>query len=189
VRAQHADAVAYILYEDMQTPGPHEYFYRNVQRDPGILLSRGQVRRLTEDRDRNIVVEVGETVVGGDIQLTVDLVVLATDMVPSTLDADGPLGLEYLQGRNMPTTSFGYADSHFICFPYETRRTGIYSAGAVRQPMDLAAAARDGRAPRRGRPTPARPSSPGGGCRTSTTSTARTTSRSAWRSPSSSRPA
>src|SRR5439155_4215404 len=36
------------------------------------------------------------------------------------------------------------ADSHFICFPYETRRSGIYSAGAVRQVMDLGAAAEDG---------------------------------------------
>jgi quinone-modifying oxidoreductase subunit QmoB len=146
VRARQADAVAYVFYEDMQTPGQHEYFYRNVQRDPGILLSRGEVRRIAEDRDRNIVVEVGDTVMGGDIELTVDLVVLATDMVPSTLDGEGALGLRYLQGRNVPTNAFGYADSHFICFPYETRRTGIYSAGAVRQPMDLAAAARDGRA-------------------------------------------
>ncbi len=45
VRAQHADAVAYVFYEDMQTPGQYEYFYKNVQRDPGILLSRGQVAR------------------------------------------------------------------------------------------------------------------------------------------------
>jgi quinone-modifying oxidoreductase subunit QmoB len=146
VRAQHTDTVAYIFYEDMQTPGQHEYFYRNVQRDPGVLFSRGQVRRLDEDRDQSLVVEVGDTVVGGAIQLTVDLVVLATDMVPSTLDGEGTLGLKYLQGKNVPITSFGYADSHFICFPYETRRTGIYSAGAVRQPMDLTGAARDGRA-------------------------------------------
>jgi len=40
----------------------------------------------------------------------------------------------------------GFTDSHFICFPYETRRTGIYSAGCVRKPMDLAAAALDGSA-------------------------------------------
>ena len=146
VRAQHADAVAYILYEDMQTPGQYEYFYKSVQRDPGILLSRGQVNRVSEDRDRRIVLDVSDTLMGGDVQLAVDLLVVATDMVPSTLDADGPLALKYLQGKNVPTTSFGYVDSHFICFPYETRRTGIYSAGAVRQPMDLPSAARDGRA-------------------------------------------
>jgi quinone-modifying oxidoreductase subunit QmoB len=146
VRAQHPDAVVYILYEDMQTPGQYEYYYRSVQRDPGVLLSRGQLRRLSEDRDRNIVLDLGGTLMGGDIQLAVDLLVLATDMVPSTLGEDGALGLRYLQGRNVPTTKWGYADSHFICFPYETRRTGIYAAGAVRQPMDLTAAARDGRA-------------------------------------------
>ena len=27
----------------------------------------------------------------------------------------------------------GYADSHFICFPYETRRTGVYACGGVRK--------------------------------------------------------
>ena len=145
-RAQHPDTVAYVFYEDMQTPGQYEYFYKNVQRDPSILLSRGQVQRVSEDAQKNVVVDVSDTLVGCDIEVAVDLVVLATDMVPSTLDDEGALGLKYLQGRNVPTTPFGYADSHFICFPYETRRTGIYSAGAVRQPMDLTAAARDGRA-------------------------------------------
>ncbi|KAB2838255.1 MAG: hydrogenase iron-sulfur subunit, partial [Burkholderiales bacterium] len=38
---------------------------------------------------------------------------------------------------------YGFTDSHFICFPYETRRTGIYAAGPVRRPMDLAQAMED----------------------------------------------
>jgi quinone-modifying oxidoreductase subunit QmoB len=46
------------------------------------------------------------------------------------------LNLGYRQGPDMPTLQYGYPDSHFICFPYETRRTGIYAAGAVRAPMD-----------------------------------------------------
>lgn len=146
VREQGGDATAYVFYEDMQTPGQYEYFYRSVQGDPGILLSRGQVRAVTAGRDGDVVVEVGDTVIGGDIQIAVDLVVLATDMIPTAADAEGALGLKYLQGRNVPTTGHGYADSHFICFPYETRRTGIYSAGAVRQAMDLLASERDGRA-------------------------------------------
>jgi quinone-modifying oxidoreductase subunit QmoB len=145
VRAQDAAAVAYVFYEDMQTPGQHEYFYRSVQRDPGILFSRGEVRAVKEDGDRNLVLSLGDTLVGSDVELAVDLLVVATDMVPSTL-ADGPLGLKYLQGANLPTTAFGHADSHFICFPYETRRTGIYSAGAVRRAMDVGTAMGDGRA-------------------------------------------
>jgi len=143
-RAIDQRATAYIFYEDMQTPGQYEYFYRNAQADPGILLSRGRVTAVSGGDQ--IELDVSDTVIGGDIRIAVDLVVLATDMVPTSADADGALGLRYLQGRNVPTTRFGYADSHFICFPYETRRTGIYSAGAVRQAMDLAASARDGRA-------------------------------------------
>ena len=69
-------------------------------------------------------------------------------MVPSTLDAPstGSLNLRYLQGKDLPTTKSGFAESHFLCFPYETRRTGIYAAGAVRQAMDLAGSAQDGSA-------------------------------------------
>jgi len=146
VRHRNADASAFVFYGDMQTPGQHEYFYKSVQADPGIMFSRGQVTAVTADSTETIVLELRDTLMGGDVQLEVDLLVLSTAMMPSAADDDGGLGLRYLQGRNVPTTPFGYADSHFICFPYETRRTGIYSAGGVRQAMDLAAAVRDGRA-------------------------------------------
>ena len=56
----------------------------------------------------------------------------------------GTLGLGYRQGPEMPLDRYGFPDSHFICFPYESRRTGIYSAGAVRAPTDIAAARTDG---------------------------------------------
>ncbi len=45
------------------------------------------------------------------------------------------LNLDYRQGPDLPTLEYGFPDSHFICFPYETRRTGIYATGAVRQPV------------------------------------------------------
>jgi quinone-modifying oxidoreductase subunit QmoB len=46
------------------------------------------------------------------------------------------LNLTYRQGPDLPVLRHGFPDSHFVCFPYETRRTGIYAAGAVRHPMD-----------------------------------------------------
>jgi quinone-modifying oxidoreductase, subunit QmoB len=54
------------------------------------------------------------------------------------------LNLTYRQGPDLPVLRYGFPDSHFICFPYETRRTGIYAAGAVHTPMDAAQAAEDG---------------------------------------------
>jgi len=54
------------------------------------------------------------------------------------------LNLEYRQGPDLPVLQSGFPDSHFICFPYETQRTGIYAAGALRAPMDAAQAGEDG---------------------------------------------
>jgi quinone-modifying oxidoreductase subunit QmoB len=146
VRQRADGATAFVFYGDLQTPGQYEYFYRAVQADPRILFSRGRIRAVDEERDRSLILDVGDTLMGGDIRLGVDLLVLSAGMVPTTLGGPTALGLSYLQGRDLPTTKFGYADSHFVCFPYETRRTGIYSAGGVRAAMDLTAAAQDGRA-------------------------------------------
>jgi quinone-modifying oxidoreductase subunit QmoB len=54
------------------------------------------------------------------------------------------LGLTYRQGPDLPTLEYGFPDSHFICFPYETRRTGIYAAGCARAPSDLESCRIDG---------------------------------------------
>ncbi len=148
IRGQHPDSIVYLLYRDMQTPGQYEYFYKRVQKDEGVLFSRGEIQSVAEDPEHNVLLEVSNTLMGGTIRMEVDMLVLSAGMVPATLDteASGSLNLQYLQGKDLPTTKFGFADSHFICFPYETRRTGIYSAGAVRQAMDLAASAQDGTA-------------------------------------------
>ncbi len=53
------------------------------------------------------------------------------------------LNLNYRQGPDMPVLKYDFPDSHYICFPYETRRTGIYAAGALHAPMDVAQAAED----------------------------------------------
>jgi quinone-modifying oxidoreductase subunit QmoB len=66
------------------------------------------------------------------------------EVVPdSGFFANSALHLDYRQGPELPTLKYGFPDSHFICFPYETRRTGIYTAGCVRRPMETARAADD----------------------------------------------
>ena len=54
------------------------------------------------------------------------------------------LNLAYRQGPDLPILRDGFPNSNFVCFPYETLRTGIYAAGAVRAPMDSARAEEDG---------------------------------------------
>ena len=67
------------------------------------------------------------------------------DYIASTPAPEFILNLAYRQGPEIPSLEgyFGFADSNFICFQYETRRTGVYAAGAVRQPMNMTEAAED----------------------------------------------
>lgn len=143
LRELDKDAKAYIVYRNMRTPGQYETFYQSQQDDPGVFLTKGEVVGVNENGDKSVLLDVDNTLLGGDIQLQADLVVLATGQVPSTLGEESILNLQYRQGKDMPELKYGYPDSHFVCFPYETRRTGIYAAGTVRQPMEVNAAKKD----------------------------------------------
>jgi quinone-modifying oxidoreductase subunit QmoB len=70
----------------------------------------------------------------------------ANKVIEELKDHEGTeiLNLVYRQGPDMPVLKYSFPDSHYICFPYETRRTGIYAAGTLRAPMDAAQAAEDG---------------------------------------------
>jgi len=69
----------------------------------------------------------------------------AADKTEELASHDGTeiLNLDYRQGPDLPVLEFGFPASHFICFPYESRRTGIYPAGCVRCPMDGVASRED----------------------------------------------
>ncbi len=52
--------------------------------------------------------------------------------------------LDYRPGPDLPVFKYDFPDSHFICFPYESKRTGIYAAGCVRAPNDSQMSREDG---------------------------------------------
>ncbi len=141
---QNLDAIAMILYKDIRTPGRLEYYYKAAQNDPGVMLTKGEVKGVLEAPNGNLYVEMENSLLGDKIKIEADLVVLATGLVPATLD-DPILNLQYRQGPGLPDLELfdGFADSNFICFQYETRRTGVYAAGCVRQPMNMSEAQED----------------------------------------------
>lgn len=134
VRSSNPDAKVYIVYKDMRTPGQYENFYKDKQMDDGIFLTKGDVSGITENADKSLTVDVKNTLISEDISIKADMVVLATGMVPAT--DSSILNLQYRQGKELPMLKYGFPDSNFICFPYETQRTAIYAAGCVRQPAD-----------------------------------------------------
>ncbi|GAB4345613.1 MAG: FAD-dependent oxidoreductase [Gammaproteobacteria bacterium] len=163
------DADTVILYTDLRTPGSAgEDFYRAGQ-EKGITFAKGVVNDVRPE-SQGLAVEFQDLILDEPGRIDADLVVLATGQVPNSgvdieaqlqaaaaaegeeeaevpefeiKPADSILNLSYRQGPDLPHLKHGFSDSHFICFPYESRRTGIYPAGPVRRPMDLAQARED----------------------------------------------
>ncbi|MEE8444089.1 MAG: FAD-dependent oxidoreductase, partial [Alphaproteobacteria bacterium] len=181
LREADPEVMVYIIYQELRTPGTAEEFYRQAQ-EAGVIFMKGNVKSVGAD----LTVTVEDALLGEEVPMAgLDLVVLATGMVPNSTNPDtgaaekgadqlandinpvapiaragdaeieapawseaipegGPiLNLQYRQGPHLPVLADGFADSHFICFPYETRRTGIYTCGPVRRPMDMAESAED----------------------------------------------
>ncbi|MBU2489045.1 MAG: FAD-dependent oxidoreductase [Proteobacteria bacterium] len=137
VREDYGDGKAYIIYQHMRTPGLTENFYEAVQQDPGIFLTKGDVAAVKKEGD-SLLVEADNTLLGAAVKIKADLVVLAMGMVPVTQD-DPVVNLAYRQGPGFRDIGLfdNYVDSNFICFPYETQRTGVYAAGAIRRSMTM----------------------------------------------------
>jgi len=153
---QNPDIDTVVMYTDLRTPGNGEDFYRSAQKK-GVIFTKGVASEVVAGGE--LQVKFNDKILNEDAIAKADLVVLATGMVANSgvdIDAvkqDEPgqwaenkvsvLNMVYRQGKDLPLLKNGFNDSHFICFPYETRRTGIYTAGPVRRPMDMAQAIED----------------------------------------------
>jgi len=137
VREDYEDGKAFIFYKHMRTPGLSENFYKSLQQDEGIFLTKGEVVNVS-DNGGNLLIEADDTLLGSKIKVKADMVVLAAGMVPVTKD-DPVINLAYRQGPGFRDNALfdDYADSNFICFPYETQRTGVYAAGCIRRGMTM----------------------------------------------------
>ncbi|MDD9302803.1 MAG: hydrogenase iron-sulfur subunit [Desulfobacter sp.] len=137
VREDYADGKSYVIYQHMRTPGLQEYFYKSMQQEDGIFMTKGAVTEVTA-QGNGLAVTATNTLLGDNLALQADMVVVAGGMVPVTKD-DPIINLAYRQGPGFRDNDiFGqYADSNYICFPYETQRTGIYAAGTIRRAMTI----------------------------------------------------
>ncbi len=163
---------ATVLFDDLRTPGATgEDFYRAGQ-EKGVTFSKGKCSSVSvngslqvnfkdlilgEDASAEadmVVLATGMVPASGPnpyLQLELDeakkedgqeekVAKLEAELAQAPASI---LNLDYRQGTDVPHLKHGFTDSHFICFPYETRRTGIYTAGPVRRPMDTNQAIED----------------------------------------------
>ncbi len=127
IREQYPEAEVYIFYIDIRTPGRLEDFFVATKEDEKIHLVKGKVANITEAGGQ-LTVEAEDALTGRKVAQTVDMVVLATGMVPNGIgDTQVEGGVEL--------------DEHgFIALD---QPQGFLAAGVAKRPIDVAACNRD----------------------------------------------
>jgi quinone-modifying oxidoreductase subunit QmoA len=129
VREQYPEAQISIFYIDIRTPGRLEDFFVASKEDEKLTLVKGKVANITEDSSTGTVtVEAEDTLTGQRVAQAVDLVVLATGMIPNGIgDTQVEGGVEL--------------DEHgFISID---QPQGYLAAGVAKRPVDVAVCNRD----------------------------------------------
>ncbi|MCL1917496.1 MAG: CoB--CoM heterodisulfide reductase iron-sulfur subunit A family protein [Peptococcaceae bacterium] len=136
VRDKIKDSQAIIFYMDIRTPGKnYEEFYLRGVEEYGVTYVRGRVSRIYEEgegENRKLIVQGEDTLLGKQVFVDADMVVLATAMEPQP-DAAGfarKIGISYDQNNF-------FSEAHPKLRPVETLSAGIYLAGACQGPKDI----------------------------------------------------
>ncbi|HEY49700.1 MAG TPA: CoB--CoM heterodisulfide reductase iron-sulfur subunit A family protein [Dehalococcoidia bacterium] len=122
----------YVFYIDIRAGGKDfEEFARRAQDETGALYLRGRVSQIYQQGDKLMV--LGEdSLMGRPVEITADLVVLATGMEPSENAA------EIAQTLNISYNTYNFLiEAHPKLRPVETQTDGIFVAGAAVGPRDI----------------------------------------------------
>jgi len=118
-----------IFFIDIRALDRLEDFYTKVQQDKKVSFVKSKIALMTEDEtSKDLLLEGENTRTGEQIRDKFDLVVLATGMVPNRIGIENP-----------PDVIYG--DYGFMTF--DPAKPGIYGAGCVRRPTDVASSVQD----------------------------------------------
>jgi quinone-modifying oxidoreductase, subunit QmoA len=129
VRERQPDCDVTIFFIDIRALDRLEDFYTKVQADEKVTFIKSKIANITEDEETgNLILEGENTRTGEQILMNFDMVVLATGMVPNGLNIDSAPGVSY--------DAYGF-------FVNNPEKPGIYGAGCVRTPTDVASSVQD----------------------------------------------
>ncbi len=132
VREQYPDAKIYIFFIDIRAMDRMEDFYNRIKADENIQFFKGKVGKITQDEaSQKLVLKVENTTTEELNEISVDMAVLATGMVPNT--AENPLPIQ------IPYDDYGFIAA-------QTAKAGIYAAGCARTPTGVQESVQDGTA-------------------------------------------
>lgn len=127
VRSLCPEANITIFYIDIRTPGRLEDFYMKIAADEKLELIKGKVGKVERDgHSGKIVITAEDVMKGGKTERRVDLLVLATGIVPQTEGLPGDFALD-----------------EFKFISNGPGKTGVYGAGCARRPEEVSASVQD----------------------------------------------
>ena len=135
------DSQSYVFYMDVRASGKgYDEFTRRAQEEYGVRYIRGRVSRIYP-KGKKMVVKGADTLLGAQVEVEADLVVLAT----AAIAAPGAAALAEKLHISYDTNGF-YVESHPKLRPVETNTAGVFLAGAAQGPKDIPASVGQGSA-------------------------------------------
>ena len=120
------DAQVLLFYIDIRVPGIMEDFYSSIKSNKNLCLIRGKVAKIEEDLiTQDLVVVAEDTSTSNVIRKDVDMVVLATGLIPSQVEQ---------MTSEISIDSAGFLFSNI---------PGIYVAGCAGKPLDVSNSVRN----------------------------------------------
>lgn len=131
----------YVSYMDIRAPGKnYDEFVRRAQEAFGVQYFRGRVGKIYPKGDR-LIVQGADTLMGLQVEIEADLVVLATGIEASKG------ARELAEKLRISYDDYGfYLESHPKLRPVETNTAGVYLAGVCQGPKDIPASVGQGSA-------------------------------------------
>ena len=127
------DLEVYILFRDMRTYGEREILYEEA-RDQGVIFIRYRLAdppKVEQGADGKIKITVMDHILERPVELSVDLLTLATAIIPHH---NAPLAELY----KIPLNAEGFfTEAHAKIKPVEATTEGIYLAGLSHYPKPL----------------------------------------------------
>jgi heterodisulfide reductase subunit A2 len=131
----------YVFYMDIRAPGKnYDEFVRRAQEEYGVQYIRGRVGKIYP-KDGRMIVQGADTLLGVQVEVEADLVVLATGIE----SASG--AKELAEKLRISYDQYGfYMESHPKLRPVETNTAGVYLAGVCQGPKDIPSSVAQGSA-------------------------------------------
>jgi len=124
-------AESWVFYTDMRAHGKgYEEFYAKA-REHHVVFIRGRAAEVVPNGNK-LIVRAEDTILGKPIEETFDLVVLCPAIIPNV----GTKELSEMLGIDLGPDNF-FLEVHHKLRGVETKREGIYVAGAAQGPKDI----------------------------------------------------